>query len=150
MPRTYTRIDDTMLTEAIRMYDEGNTYAQIADHFGCHKNTIGKLIRASGHDHVHIGGRVTRTIPKEQKLNVNINPVTPQHDVACVVTQRMVVAEGLGTDIRYIVDSKATSVVFTNEKDSFEIAIDKIDDFVQELQAVARNASNVKVGTEAW
>lgn len=150
MSRTRITLTPEQKLEAIRMYDEGATYAKIAEHFGCHKNTIGMLIRSSGHDHVHVGGVVTRTIPKEPEINTRINPATPQYDVACVVTQRMVVVDGLGTNIRYIVDSKATSIVFTNEKDSFEIQIDKIDDFVQELQAVARNAAKVKVGTEAW
>ena len=40
-----TTLTDEQRTEVIRMHESGMTYRQIADVFGVHYNTIGKVVR---------------------------------------------------------------------------------------------------------
>ena len=137
--------------EVVQMYKDGTNQYELADMFDVSQWTISNIVRQSGYDRTHVGGAISRRI---KTLEEHPTPTTQsgvsQHEIALVVTQRIVVLDGLGTHWKYLVDSQATVVQIDNGDHSFAVPLEVINDFIAELQAVARSAGTVQRGNEAW
>lgn len=137
--------------EVVQMYKDGANQYELADMFDVSQWTISNIVRQSGYDRTHVGGAISRRIKTlEEHPTPTMPSGTTQHDVSLVVSQRMVVLEGLGTHWKYLVDSQSKVIQIDNGEHSFEIPLEAVDDFVTELQGVARNAQSVQRGNEAW
>lgn len=138
---------------AVQMYKDGHTMQEVADVVGVHKVTISQWVRkyGNGYDRTHVGGRISRTMKEPPRFEHTEIPEFPLQAIASVaIIERTVVGEGLGTSIRYTVKSGAASVILTKDGASLEVPVDKLDDFILELQGVQKNLKAVKANNEVW
>ena len=101
--------------EVVLMYKDGANQYELADMFDVSQWTISNIVRKSGYDRTHVGGAISRRIKTlEEYPTPTMQSGVSQHEVALVVTQRIVVLDGLGTHWKYLVDSQATVVQIDN------------------------------------
>ena len=118
--------------EVVQMYKDGTNQYELADMFDVSQWTISNIVRQSGYDRTHVGSAISRRI---KTLEEHPTPTTQsgvsQHEIALVVTQRIVVLDGLGTHWKYLVDSQATVVQIDNalaERFPFNAHVEVVSD----------------------
>ena len=139
--------------EIVRLYKTGLTMKEVADRFGVSHITVSRYVKKDGYDRYHRGGAISRTLdinalPKAEKPKNDLIP--NQQSVSVVLTNCSKTFTGLGTHMKYTIDPKSKTLAIAGTDFSVTLPFAMLNDFAMEITAIANNATNVTVGTEAW
>ena len=165
---TTTRKKNVRLTpeqrkEVYAMYKDGANQYELADMFDVSQRTVSSIIKEQSiaqdgfaYDRTHVGSRIAKTINPLPKLEEKPKPkatspvIEDQTMASSVVVSRAIIVKGLGTGFEYLISTDQDYIEIMCDSFQAQIAREKLNDFVLELQGVIKNMNNVTKGCEAW
>ena len=149
--------------ELYSMYKDGANQYELADMFDVSQRTVSNIIRRESilqdgypFDRTHVGSRLAKSIDsslkhEEKPKPIAISPVIPnQATASTVIVSRAVIVQGLSTGFDYLISSDQDFIEIMSKEFQMQIPKDKLNDFILELQGIAKNAASVTKGCEAW
>ena len=149
--------------ELYSMYRDGANQCELADMFDVSQRTVSNVIKQESiaelgyvYDRTHLGSRRAKAIDTSPKIADKPKPtatspvIEDQAMASSVVVSRAVIVKGLGTGYEYLISTDQDYIEIMNDSFQAQIAREKLNDFVLELQGVIKNMNNVTKGCEAW
>lgn len=131
MPKGIT-INQELKEQIVAMYKTGLTYKEVADKLGISFSAVGRIVRESGYDRVHVGSRIAKSIPTPEPMKVREQPSKP----AFTTLSRTMKLHSERTDYNYTISTDSDQIDIESDTALMSIKLDMIDQFIKELQDI--------------
>lgn len=146
-------IDQVSIEELKAMYESGMSYRDIGESLGVSCQTIRTHLKDIVTPHGR-GGYIAKGISKEiiapKAHAATMHQIEEKNSAnACLVVEDRTIKLS-GTTGRYEINALHKRVTCELRDGLFELGLDEIPEFVEELKAIGRNIAQVSVGCEMW
>ena len=131
MPKGIT-ITPEFKEQIVALYKTGLTYRQVGDKLGISFATVGRVVRESGYDRVHVGSRIAKSIPTPEPMKAKEQPSKP----AFTTLSRTMKLHSEHTDYNYTISTDSDQIDIESDTALMSIKLDMIDQFIKELQDI--------------
>lgn len=122
----------------VSTYKSGLTYKETADKLGISFSAVGKVVRESGYDRVHVGSSIARAIPV-----ANVAPAQAStFKQPLYIMSRTLKLHSDITGNNYTVSTESDIIEIESDSTLMQLQVQLIDDFIQELQNIKSMLGN--------
>jgi len=130
MPKRFT---EEFKTQIVDLYKTGLSMPQVASKLGISQSSVSRIVRQSGYDRFHVGGRIAKSIPNVPAAKPVAKPST-----GFTVTSRTMKLQSNVTGCVYEISTDSDIIHIESENALMDIKVSLIDALITELQGIKK------------